>query len=208
MLSPNRRRPTRGEHRRAEIVAAAADLGSAEGLERLSIGGLARAIGMSKSGLFAHFGSKEELQLAVIDAAAAEFEAAVEIPPLASEPGLARLRAMLDAWVAYLGAKPFRGGCFFAAASREYQSREGAVRDELARTTGHWIAALEEQARVAVRQRELAADLDTPLFVFRLHAYVQQANWMRELFDDPHAFARASLAIASTLDAASAPEET
>lgn len=193
---------TRGERRRGEILQAAVDLGSAEGLEALSIGRLARATRMSKSGLFAHFGSKQELQLAAIDVAQADFERRVLDPPAQAEPGLARLRAWLDAWIDYVERIEFRGGCFFFQTTSEYGSRSGPVRDRLAGLALAWIRALVVEARVAVRQRELAADTDPEQLVFGLHAAVQEANWARELLGDAHAFERARRAVQQMLAAA------
>lgn len=193
-------RASHGERRRHEILAAAVDLGSAEGLESLTIGRLARTTGMSKSGLFAHFGSKQELQLAAIDAAQADFERRVLAPAQAAEPGLERLRAQLAAWVGYVEDIGFRGGCFFFQTTAEFGSRSGPVHDRLAQLALSWIRALLVEARVAVRQREL--DCDPEQLVFALHAAVQEANWARELLGDVRGFERARLAIAAALDAA------
>lgn len=130
-------RPTRavradGARTRAAILHQAARLASVEGLEGLTIGGLAAALSMSKSGLYAHFGSKVELQLATIDEAARVFAAAVIAPALAAEPGRPQLVALCDAYLAYLRRRTFPGGCFFAAAAMEMGSRPGPVRDRIA----------------------------------------------------------------------------
>lgn len=192
-------RPRHGERQRRRILAAAVDLASSEGLSGLSIGRLADATGMSKSGLFAHFGAKQELQIAAIDAAAAEFEAAVAQPALDEEPGLARLHALLDRWLSYVEHIEYRGGCFFFATSSEYGSRPGPIREHLARFTRAWLRALEREARVALRQGELAPGCDPCQLAFELHAFVQEANWTREIFADAAAFRRAQTAIAQTL---------
>ena len=188
-----------GDRRRREILAAAVDLGSAEGLSGLSIGRLAGETGMSKSGLFAHFGSKEELQLATVRFAGEHYESLVIAPAEAAEPGMPRLTALLGHWADYIEGTSYRGGCFFDAASAEFASRPGAVRDQLARLSRHWLELLEEQARLALRLGELAADTDPALLCFRLHAYVAEANWARELFDDDTSFDKARRAIAQTL---------
>jgi AcrR family transcriptional regulator len=195
-------RPTHGQRRRDAILETAVDLGSAEGLDALSIGRLAEATGMSKSGLFAHFGSKQELQLAAVDAAQADFERRVLAPPQHAEPGLARLRAQLDAWIGYVEGIEFRGGCFFFQTTSEFGSRSGPVHDRLAALALAWIRALLVEARVAVRQRELAPDTDPEQLVFGLHAVVQEANWARELLQDARAFERARNAVTAALDAA------
>ena len=201
------RGPSHGERRRKQILAAAMDLGSAEGLAGLSLARLADEIGMSKSGLFAHFGSKETLQLAAINAAAAEFEGAVLSSVGDTEPGLARLRALLGAWIDYVESLEFRGGCFFFATSAEFGSRPGPVRERLAALNRTWLQELERQGRVAVRQHELRADARPEQLAFQLHALVQEANWAQQLLDDGDAFAKARNTIERTLHDAQ-PEET
>ena len=197
-------RSTHGERRRREILATALDLGSVEGLESLTIGRLAAATGMSKSGLFAHFGSKRELQLAAVDRAQADFERRVLEPQQGAEPGLARLRALLGAWLDYVERIEFRGGCFFFQTTSEYGSRSGAVHDRLAQLALAWIRALRVEASVAVRQGEVSPGTDPEQLVFGLHAVVQEANWARELLADTRAFERARAAIAAALAAAAA----
>ena len=195
-------RLTHGERRRREILATALDLGSVEGLEGLTIGRLAAATGMSKSGLFAHFGSKQELQLAAVDRAQADFEQRVLEPAQHAEPGLVRLQALVSAWLGYIEQIEFRGGCFFFQTTSEYGSRSGPVHDRLAQLALAWIRSLRVEASVAVRQRELAPGTDPEQLVFGLHAAVQEANWARELLGDARAFERARTAIAAALAAA------
>lgn len=192
--------------RKSEILAAAADLASAEGLERLSISVLAAEVGMSKSGLYAHFGSKRDLQQAVVDHAAAAFEPAVLASSAQAAPGLPRLRALLEAWICHVEDSDYRGGCFFDATSTEYSSRPGPIRSRLAELSRIWIAALREQAELAVRLGELAPSADPERLTFQLHAYVTEANWWRSLFDEPEAFARARAAVAATLEASIASQ--
>jgi AcrR family transcriptional regulator len=117
---------------RREILRVAVDLASAEGLEGLSMGRLADELHMSKTGIFAHFGSKEQLQLATVDAAKQIFLEQVVQPALQSPRGIPRLKAMLENWLGYVESIVFRGGCFFAAASAEFDSRPGSVRDRIA----------------------------------------------------------------------------
>src|SRR5215470_4701285 len=112
---------------RQEILAMAADIASAEGLEGLSIGRLAAELKMSKTGIFAHFGSKEELQIATVNHAREIFLKHVAKPALAEPRGLKRLKTMLNSWLNYVEQGVFRGGCFFAAASLEFDSRPGRV---------------------------------------------------------------------------------
>jgi AcrR family transcriptional regulator len=192
-----------GARRRERILDTATDLATAEGLAGLSIGRLAGEAGLSKSGVFAHFGSKETLQEAAIAAAVAEFERAVLQPTEEAEPGLERLEALLEAWIRHVEGTPRRGGCFFFATSTEFASRPGPVREALAGCTGRWLRALEREARTAVRTGELSGD--PALLAFRLHAYVQEANWIRQLHDDPLAFAKARAAAADAIRTARHP---
>ena len=128
--------------------------------------------------MFAHFGSKEELQLAAIEAATREFEqCGSRRPPKMHEPGLERLRALVEAWIRHVETTPRRGGCFFFAVSAEFASQPGPVRDRLAERTRAWLRVLEREARTAVRTGEISGDASA--LAFRLHAYVQEANWMR-----------------------------
>ncbi len=189
------------EPRRREILATAADLASAEGLDRLSIGVLAAQVDMSKSGLFGHFGAKGILQSAVIDHAAAAFEPAVLAPAARVPAGLARLRALLEHWIAHVEHTVYRGGCFFDAASSEFASRPGGIRNQLAHFCQLWLGQLREQAELAVRLGELDASVDPELLTFQLHAYVSEANWCRQLLDEPAAFDRARAAVDATLSA-------
>lgn len=198
--------PSHGERRRQEILHAALDLGSEQGLESLSIGRLAEAMGMSRSGVFAHFGSKQELQLATVAAAQADFEAKVLAPAQDAEPGLEKLSALFGHWLEYVEGIAFRGGCFFAMTTSEFGSRGGPVRDRLAQLSLAWIRDLLREARTAKRQRELQEDCDPQQIVFRLHAFGQEANWARELLDDDGAFERARESGTALLESLRAPQ--
>ena len=174
--------------RRDVILERAVEVASEEGLEGLTIGRLSSELGLSKSGLFGHFGSKEELQLAAVDAAGAIFFDEV-VRPAQSEPeGPARLRAYCHGWVGYLEREVFSGGCFFAAASAEFDGRPGAVRDKLRDGQGAWLDELAKQAT-------LAGVDDADQFVFEVYALVQGANARYQLYEDPAAFKRARRAI-------------
>jgi AcrR family transcriptional regulator len=188
---------------RAEILAVAVDLASAEGLEGLSIGRLAAELRMSKTGIFAHFGSKEKLQLATVDAAKQIFLEQVVKPGLASPRGLPRLRIMLESWLGYVERIVFRGGCFFAAASAEFDSRPGNVRDEIASLTKAWLTAMEREIAFAQEKKQIGNSVVPSQLAFELHAYVQEANWAFKLFDDKSAFSRARRAISGRLSEAS-----
>jgi AcrR family transcriptional regulator len=193
----------RATRTRAEILGIAVDLASAEGLERLSIGRLATELHMSKTGIFAHFGSKEQLQLATVGTAKEIFVEQVVKPSLDSPRGLPRLGAMLESWLGYVERIVFRGGCFFAAASAEFDSRPGKVRDEVASLTKTWLMALEAEAAFARKEKQIKASVVPAQLAFELHAYVQEANWAFKLFDHKSAFSRARRAISDRLVEAS-----
>jgi len=180
--------------RRDAILDRAVEVASEEGLEGLTIGRLSSELGLSKSGLFGHFGSKEELQLAALDAASAVFVREV-VEPVQSEPeGAPRLRAYCDRWVAYLERKVFSGGCFFAAAFSEFDGRPGPVRDKLRDGLQLWLAELTKQAGLAGAE-------DPDQLAFEVYSLVQGANASYQLFGDETAFARARTAIERLLPA-------
>jgi len=187
---------------RSDILLLAMDIASAEGLEGLSIGRLATELGMSKTGIFAHFGSKEELQLATVDAAKDVFVKEVVQPAVATDRGVKRLRVMLDTWLGYVERVVFRGGCFFAAASAEFDSRPGRIRNQIAALTKSWLKAIEDEVVFAQSAGQFSSDVDAAQLAFELHAYVQEANWAFKLFSDKSAFRRARRAIASRLSSA------
>lgn len=192
--APDRLPPARGSARRAEILDAAVDRASAFGLDGLTIGSLAKTLEMSKSGLFAHFGSKEKLQIAAIEWEAQRFEKKIVAQAGHQERGLARLRALVEAWTEHVESGGLSGGCFFAATSAEFGHRPGPVRDRLAELLKAWLASLSEEARVAIERGELPADMDGEQLAFELHAYVQEANWSRGILSDASAFDRARCA--------------
>jgi AcrR family transcriptional regulator len=191
---------------RHEILRVAVDIASAEGLEGLSIGRLASELQMSKTGIFAHFGSKEQLQLAAVETAKQIFLEQVAQPALHSPRGRPRLKAMLENWLGYVERIVFRGGCFFAAASAEFDSRPGAVREQIAKLTNAWIVALREEIECAQSKGEITGSIKPAQLAFELHAYVQEANWAFKLFNDKSAFLLARRAIATRIDAASAKQ--
>jgi AcrR family transcriptional regulator len=170
------------------------DLASVEGLEGLTIGRLSSDLGMSKSGLFGHFGSKEELQLATVEEASRRFAAEVVGPALSEAEGEPRLRALCTGFIDYLERGVFAGGCFFGAASIEFDDRPGQVGDRLRDAIGAWVGYLEEQAAVA-------GAADPKLVAFELQALAQGANSAFRLFGDPQTFARARRAIDDVISA-------
>ena len=151
MAASSAKAETKGAGTRAAILDRAVDLASAEGLEGLTIGRLAAELKMSKSGLFGHFGSKQELQLATVAAAADRFRVTVIEPAMKAPDGAPRLRAMSERYLEYLDL--YSGGCFWAATAAEYDDRPGPVRDAIAAALGQWTAELERQARIGGAER-------------------------------------------------------
>jgi len=192
---------TRSNDTRRVILEKAMDLASVEGLEGVSIGRLAESLGMSKSGVIGHFASKQDLQLATVDAARRTFEAEV-LAGLDAEPGIERLRAMAESWIRYVEGAHFSGGCFFWAASAEFDGRPGEVRDRLAELTGTWLDAIGAEARLAQRLGEIADAEDPAQLAFELHAYVQEANWSFQLLRREDAFTRARRAVSDRIERA------
>jgi AcrR family transcriptional regulator len=174
-----------GERTRAAILRAAASLATVDGLEGLSIGHLAAAIGMSKSGLYAHFGSKQELQLATVEEAERIFAEEVIQPALAASPGLAQLVAVAEAFFSYVQRRVFPGGCFFAATVLEIGARPGPVRDRVAAVQSGFEELLRGFAAAALERHELPASDDAERLAFELHAILLAADAKFVLFDDP-----------------------
>lgn len=191
----------KGETTRNSILERAVDLASLEGLEGLTIGRLAEGLGMSKSGLFAHFGSKEELQLATLKAASERFIEEIFRPALKVDRGYPRLMAICRGWISYLKRGVFEGGCFFAAASFEFDGKPGAVRDAIASSMNDWIGALEKAIRMAQDEGHLDTEVDPAQLAFELNALFFGANFAYKLRDDKKALDRAMIAIEHRLEA-------
>lgn len=189
----------KGERTRATILTLAVDIASREGLESLTIGRLAEQARMSKGGLFAHFGSKEDLQLATVEFARETFVREVINPALGRPRGLARLAALCAAWLSYVERSVFSGGCFFAAAAAEFDSRPGPVRDRVAEAMRSWLDMLEAMARQAKASGELDSDVNPRQLAFELNSLAMGANWQYVLFDDRSVFKRARVAIEAAL---------
>jgi AcrR family transcriptional regulator len=174
-MSATVERASKGEQTRAAILERAVDLASAEGLDGLTIGRLATELELSKSGLFAHFGSKQELQLATVEAAARRFATAVIEPSLSAPDGVPRLRALGESYLEHLDL--YSGGCFWAATSAEFDDRPGPVRDAIAAALDAWIGELTRQARVAGAE-------DPDRVAFELYAVVMGVNSRYRLSGD------------------------
>jgi len=191
----------KGQRTRAGILDRAVNLASLEGLEGVTIGRLADELSMSKSGLFAHFGSKEELQLATVEAARARFVEEVVRPALSTPRGYPRLMAICRSWLDYVRREVFPGGCFFAAASFEFDGRPGLVRDAVAAAMDEWMATLEKAIRMARDEGHLDPSIDPSQIAFELNALFFGANFAWNLRHDEKAFGRAERAIEHRLSA-------
>jgi AcrR family transcriptional regulator len=174
--APTDGRLRRGDVTRRAVLERAVDVASVDGLDGLSIGRLATELGISKSGLFAHFGSKEELQLATIRAARAIFSKTVILPAMETPPGLARVSALMEAWLGYSGGRQFPGGCFFARATHEYAARSGSVRAALVAVAGEWIELITHTIEEAQELGEVRSDTSPAQLAFDLDAYLESAN--------------------------------
>lgn len=176
-----------GERTREAIVHEAVSLATVDGLEGLSIGNLAGALDMSKSGVYAHFGSKQELQLATVDEAGRIFQAEVIEPAVAAEPGLAQLVAVCDAFFDYLMRRTFPGGCFFAGAVLEMGTRPGPVKERVAAFQGGFAAQIRQFVVTGLERHELPADEDPDALTFELNGIILAANANFVLHEDPAA---------------------
>ncbi|MEU8123478.1 TetR/AcrR family transcriptional regulator [Spirillospora sp. NPDC049024] len=194
----------KGEQTRGTILSRAADIASAEGLEGLSIGRLATELRISKSGVFTHFGSKEELQLATVRKAVEVFRAHVTEPALAVPEGIGRVRALLEAWQRYQREPVFPGGCFFHSTMAEFDARPGRVRDAIAASQLDWRAFVERCLREARDLGEIDAAADVPQLAFELDALCRTGAAQALLHDDPSLYDRAAHAVNTRLAAVTA----
>src|SRR5579864_4108596 len=197
----------RGLRTRRAILRKAVNIASVEGLEGLTIGRLASVLRISKSGLFAHFGSKEDLQCAVVDEAREIFVERV-VRPAYQFQGLQRLRALCENWLAYGEQGVFPGGCFFSAASLEFDDRPGRVREQIVELMKKWLGNLEQAARDAQSAGEIRKEVDVRQLAFEIQALAMGANWSSRLFRDQEAFRAASAAILQRIDQATEPMQS
>lgn len=195
-----RRTRAPGDRARARIVEHAAQLATVEGLDGLSIGRLAEAVGIAKSSVHALFGSKEELQLATIGAARDSFLTEVVAPTLAvTETGCARLAGLCEGYLAYVERRVFPGGCFFVAVSAEIGARPGRVHDEVARVQMQWRDLLDAEARSAHERGELPEGTDAAQLAFELGVILAGTNIVSVLHNDQRVIARARAAVRNRL---------
>jgi AcrR family transcriptional regulator len=185
---------TKGLDTRERILDRAFRLASRDGLDGLTIGRLAEDLGLSKSGLFAHFGSKEDLLVEVLRAAAVRFEHVVVRGALKAPRGLPRVRKLFENWLQWVTDPGTPGGCIFVAAAAELDDREGRPRDFLVATQKEFLGALEKAARLAIEQGHLRSDLDCAQFAFEMYAIVLGFNHSKRLLRDPSVEKRARVA--------------
>ncbi|HEX7703198.1 MAG TPA: TetR/AcrR family transcriptional regulator [Kofleriaceae bacterium] len=178
---------SKGDDTRQAILGRAFELASVIGVSGLTIGRLAEEMGLSKSGLFAHFGSKEALDVAVVEEASRQFVQEVMVPALREPRGEPRVRALFDRWLVW-GQRP--GGCFFVGASAELDDRVGPSRDALARADKDWLDELAKAARIAVREGHFAATLDPDQFAFELNGIMLSFHQFHRFLREPEALAR------------------
>lgn len=192
-------RKAKGERTRQTILEVAVDIASTEGLEGLTIGRLASELSMSKSGLFAHFGSKEDLQLATIEAARSVFIREVVRPAFEAERGMPRLWKLCDIWLSYVQGGVCSGGCFFAAAASEFDSRPGPVRDRIAEIMREWLGILRRAVVESQEAGQMSKDVDPMQLAFEFNSFELGANWAFQLYGDKQAFSRAREAMLERL---------
>ena len=192
---PVRKRRSDGERSRNAILREAAQLATVEGLNGLSIARLADAVGMSKSGLFAHFGSKQELQLATIEVASAIFSEQVLEPALVAPTGLERLRLLADGYLRYIEAANFPGGCFFASIAAEMDTHPGPVRDIAVGFMADWLALLEQTIGEAQTEGDIDPEVEPAQLAFEIEAHLLLSNALFAISAEPTPIERARRAL-------------
>jgi AcrR family transcriptional regulator len=197
---------SKGETTRERITERAFQLASKDGLAGVSIGRLASELGLSKSGLFAHFGSKEGLELEVLRFASQRFADSVFRPALAAPRGVPRLRKFFENWLSWISGSERAGGCLFVAASIELDDASGPQRDFVAASQAAWLATLAKAARLAVDEGQFRAGLDCEQFAFQMLGIAFAFHHLRRLLHDPAAEARAHSAFDALVQSASARE--
>jgi AcrR family transcriptional regulator len=179
---------SKGEDTRQGILTRALEIAKVSGLSGLSIGRLAEDAGLSKSGLFAHFGSKEALEVAVVEEAARQFVQFVMAPALRQPRGEPRIRALFDRWIQW-GQRP--GGCFFVGATAELDDRPGPPRDALVQASKDWLDTLATAARITVSEGHFRADLDPEQFAFEVYSIMLGYHAYQKFLREPASLERA-----------------
>src|SRR5215217_2585763 len=193
---------SKGTTTRSRIVETALRAASVDGIEGITLGRVAADVGMSKSGLFAHFDSKEALQVAVIDAAAEKFAAVVVAPALSAPRGEPRLRALFEHWLKWEQNESLPGGCVFMHAAAELDDRPGPVRDALVHQQQRWLDTLAKAVRLTIDAGHFRPDVEPSLFAFQLYGIVVAYYHASRLFRDPAAKAHAERAFDAVAAAA------
>lgn len=202
------RRIEKGKATRQAILNRALALASQIGFEGLSIGALAKQLRLSKSGLFAHFQGKENLQVRILEMAAERFEGTVTKPAFAQPRGEPRVRALFERWLAWEASPDLPGGCPFVAAASELDDRPGPARDYLAKSEKDWLELIATTARAAVREGHLRSDLDCEQFAHDVEGVILAYHFTSRLLEDPKAQARAEVAFENLITAAKNPGST
>jgi len=197
----------KGEQTRAEIVAVALAMAARVGLEGLSIGTLADAVGKSKSGVFAHFGSREDLQIAVVREYYRRFETEVFAPAMRKPRGLPRVRALFENWMRHTSAE-LQSGCIFISGAVEFDDRPGPVRDALAEAVDAWIGAMTRAVAQACEEKHLAAGADPGQISFEIHALILALHYEARFMRRTGSMARARQGFANIIQRYGAPPST
>ncbi|WP_051900405.1 TetR/AcrR family transcriptional regulator [Streptomyces aureus] len=197
-------RVERGNRTRQSVLGRTVDIASVEGLEALSVGRLATELGISKSGVFAVFGSKQELQLATVREAGRIFTEQVIRPAEQVPAGVGRVWRLCELWLEYSRGRVFPGGCFFYGVIAEFDARTGPVHDALVSAHRAWTDLLERTVEEARAGGELRPDIDVPQLAFELLALMETANGVAVLHGEETAYCRARTGIAERLRSAAA----
>jgi AcrR family transcriptional regulator len=200
--TPTKRRRSDGERSRQSILLTATQLATVEGLEGLSIARLAEASGMSKGGLYAHFGSKEELQLATVETARKIFDEQVIHKAMEAPEGRARILALTNAFLEHLKGRVFPGGCFFASAAAEFDTRPGRVLEEIAGFQRGWMGLLRRSVVEARKRGEIGRRVEPTQLAFEVNAMLIGANSGYLLSGDASVLKRARRGVERLLDTA------
>lgn len=198
------RAPQKGQQTKAVIIDAALNLAAQIGLEGLSIGAIAEVTQMSKSGVFAHFGSREELQISVVREYHTRFEQEVFYPALTAERGLPRLRALFGNWMKRTSAE-IDSGCIYISGAVEFDDRPGPVRDALAESVNIWLAAMLRAVEQAKEEGHLRTDADAHQIAFEVHALILALHYEARFLRNPLSLNRANTGFANIIARSSAP---
>ncbi len=182
---------SKAEHTKAAIVDAALRLASQIGLEGLSIGALAEVTQMSKSGVFAHFGSREELQISVVREYFSRFERDVFMPSLAVARGLPRLRTLVNNWMTQVSHE-IQSGCIFIGGASEFDDRAGLVRDALEQSVNAWLSAVKRAISIAVEEKHFSATTEPAQLMFEIHGLILALHYEARFFKSKHSMRRAT----------------